>query len=387
VGSEGPAGPAGAAGSVGPAGAMGSTGATGAGGPAGATGANGAVGPAGPLGATGPMGLAGPQGPQGAAGPTGATGSQGPSGATGAAGAQGPSGPAGLPGAAGATGLTGPQGAPGPVNFYFAVPSPSINLGSGPSTLATLSLPPGQYVFSATVYIQNASTQNGLTACSFGGPIQTYPTDGVNGSSQTIALLGTANFTSAQSVTLVCSSPSGATASAAPMTATQVTSATQQTAAQGFNFTESANYPGGAFPSSGYPNIGALGVGLNTISGTISGTPVPSGTNPGTFSVTLPAGMVITSGELTIANFTYNALNTAIDYASNVNGSVADPLNSSTTINGNGTYNLTANAPYSTAGTLDVSVVSPYFGSPQVNEFAAGGFSFTLQYTVAPAGN
>jgi hypothetical protein len=140
-GPQGPAGPTGPIGLTGPAGAtgpQGPIGLTGLQGPSGQSGATGTTGAQGPIGLTGPAGAAGLQGPIGLTGPTGVTGAkgdkgdtgtQGPIGQTGAtgltgpAGATGPQGPTGLPGATGAngakgdkgdTGATGPQGAAGP---------------------------------------------------------------------------------------------------------------------------------------------------------------------------------------------------------------------------------------------------------------------------------
>ena len=116
-----------------------------------------------------------------------------------------------------------------------------------------------------------------------------------------------------------------------------------------------SSYPGGDFPGSGFPNIGTLGVGLNTITGTVHGAfrGAPQDDFEDTFSVTLPAGLVIISGQLVITNFTYGSL------LLTVNGSAAEPLNVTTIINANGTYNLTVNVPYSTSGSLNVDIKSP----------------------------
>jgi hypothetical protein len=115
-----------------------------------------------------------------------------------------------------------------------------------------------------------------------------------------------------------------------------------------------SSYPGGDFPGSGFPNIGTLGAGLNTITGAVHGafSGVPQDDYEDTFSVTLPAGMVIVSGQLVITNFTYGGL------LLTMNGSAIEPLNVTTTINANGTYTLTANVPYSTSGSLNVDIQS-----------------------------
>ncbi len=115
-----------------------------------------------------------------------------------------------------------------------------------------------------------------------------------------------------------------------------------------------SSYPVGDFPGSGFPNIGTLGIGLNTITGAVHGAfnGAPQDDYEDTFSVTLPEGMVIVSGQLVIANFTYGSL------LLTMNGSAIEPLNVTTTINANGTYTLTANVPYSTSGSLNVDIQS-----------------------------
>jgi hypothetical protein len=163
------------------------------------------------------------------------------------------------------------------------------------------------------------------------------------------------------------------------MTAMQVSSI----GTPAFNYSESTD---GRFANNGYPNIGTLGEGVNTISGTEAGDPSDGQQYFSTFSVTLPVGMVITSGALTITNFTYNYGSPGA-LGSNFNGSVTEPLNSSTTISGNGTYNLTANAPYSTPGSFNVNVQPAAVCLGVSGPCAPGSFSYSLQYTVALAGN
>jgi hypothetical protein len=156
AGAQGPPGPAGPAGA---AGANGATGAQGPQGPAGAAGATGAVGPQGP---------AGPQGSPGATGPTGAIGPQGAQGPAGAQGAQGPVGPA------------GPQGPAGTAaQAYFTHPiacndltlEPWLCTGSsaaitiaqdagGAFKIASLQIPAGTYLVSATVSFASSTDPN-----------------------------------------------------------------------------------------------------------------------------------------------------------------------------------------------------------------------------------
>jgi hypothetical protein len=141
-GPQGPQGPAGNDGAPGPQGPIGADGPQG---PQGLTGATGAVGPQGQTGATGPQGLAGatglqgPPGNDGAVGPQGTIGATGPQGLTGAIGAIGAQGPIGL------TGATGPQGPAGngfsngttnnQIMFWNGVAWTTLNPGSNGQTL------------------------------------------------------------------------------------------------------------------------------------------------------------------------------------------------------------------------------------------------------------
>jgi Collagen triple helix repeat (20 copies) len=109
----------------------------------------------------GPRGAVGPRGPQGPAGPTGAAGTHGEPGAAGAPGPSGPRGPkgepgvAGEPGAAGAPGPTGPMGPRGPSDAYYLVKKNNVDLPDHHVEVATLKLPPGQYVVTATLAAVN----------------------------------------------------------------------------------------------------------------------------------------------------------------------------------------------------------------------------------------
>ena len=155
-GDVGPSGPAGVA-VVGPQGPQGDAGPQGPAGAAGPVGPQGPAGVAGPVGVAGPAGVAGPVGPQGPAGVVGPVGPQGPVGPSGPQGEVGPSGAQGVAGAIGPIGPAGPQGPQGPagdgsggnsVAYADSVFRTRFILANAPlpSTIATLDLPPGNWV-------------------------------------------------------------------------------------------------------------------------------------------------------------------------------------------------------------------------------------------------
>ena len=221
----GPAGPqglkgnTGAAGPVGPAGAKGDTGAPGSTGAAGAKGDTGAPGSAGPTGAKGDTGAPGSAGAAGAKGDTGATGAPGAAGAKGDTGAPGPAGPTG---AKGDTGDTGPAGGRGPIGFQ----GPKGDTGeTGPSdvwqdnpsgvllpanggAVASVSLPAGIYVVSATAALYYVSSAD--AHCSLGDNEAglLYASDGSVGGGQgvTLAVQGVFTLASSDFVYLFCAS-------------------------------------------------------------------------------------------------------------------------------------------------------------------------------------
>jgi hypothetical protein len=106
------------------------------------------------------------------------TGPAGPQGQTGPAGPQGQTGPTGPQGQ---TGPAGPQGAPGgPSPVFFnrnfsvcgdpSVPCTNSLTGDTPLTVATLNLPPGDYVIQAKFrYQNNGNTLSGQVGCVFFG--------------------------------------------------------------------------------------------------------------------------------------------------------------------------------------------------------------------------
>ena len=142
-----------------------------------------------------------------------------------------------------------------------------------------------------------------------------------------------------------------------------------------------SSFAGGDFPATGSPNIGTLGVGVNTITGSVNGAP-GSLDFEDTFSVTLPAGLVITAGQWSISNFTFG-----IGGEGSFNGSVSEPIDSAKAASGNGTLNI-VNVPYSTPGSLNADIQSAYSqtcdnpGDGIMCRNNEGGFTYTLQYSV-----
>jgi hypothetical protein len=105
--------------------------------------------------AAGPPGPTGPEGPSGPQGPPGETGPQGPSGP------QGPTGPQGPQGA------TGPEGPAGP-SQAFTRTIQDATLPPNFTSIASLSVPAGHYVVSASLMIFNSSSTGGAAVrCSF----------------------------------------------------------------------------------------------------------------------------------------------------------------------------------------------------------------------------
>jgi hypothetical protein len=271
-GPPGPQGPTGPAGATGPQGATGSQGAVGPQGPTGPMGITGATGPQGPTGPAGPAGLnnrsnwnssatynpadavsdqgsfwlalasnsnsepsssnsnwqalavqgsAGPQGPTGASGPMG---SQGP---VGASGPQGPIGPQGPPGSGGAAAyFTRPVKCASAIASFdtvgcFAPYSNPISLagtfGGGslhPATIASLQVPAGSYVVTATVMVGDESDFFITVGCSLSstsgsaygnGAVWTPSNQYPNGTLATIHFESTDVASSTDTISLQCS--------------------------------------------------------------------------------------------------------------------------------------------------------------------------------------
>jgi Collagen triple helix repeat (20 copies) len=210
-GPQGPIGPAGVPGATGAPGPVGAQGATGAEGPAGAQGAQGLEGPAGPTGPEGPQGVAGatgPEGPQGLPGATGATGArgeQGLAGSTGPSGPEGAQGPVGPTGAQGATGATGAGASNGYATAAQGVDVP-LPQDMNEETIATLTLPAGSYILSASVSLVRTGgtgTQSGY--CAFAAPTSAfgYIDWGID-TAGTPALVGSVQLLEEADVTMGC---------------------------------------------------------------------------------------------------------------------------------------------------------------------------------------
>jgi len=121
---------------------------------------------------TGPTG---PQGLQGAPGPQGAPGQQGPPGQQGAKGDKGDNGDAGAQGAPGPTGPQGPKGDKGDPGLslggdaYFAHPASKHLSGGAWTTVASVTLPSGSYVFTGTTTVFNDDGDTQPVFCQIAG--------------------------------------------------------------------------------------------------------------------------------------------------------------------------------------------------------------------------
>jgi Collagen triple helix repeat (20 copies) len=182
-------------------------------GPSGAAGAPGNTGPAGTTG-TGANGLKGDTGATGAAGATGATGSQGPKGDTGATGAAGAAGATGSQGPKGDTGATGPQGPAGISSVQqVAFPFTQLTVPNTDTTVASLSLPAGNYLISVTGDASAFTNATASLTCSFTPGTVAYRPNGIDldGSTKGISATGVVTLGSSGTVTFSCnySAPAG----------------------------------------------------------------------------------------------------------------------------------------------------------------------------------
>ena len=140
------------------------------------------------------------------------------------------------------------------------------------------------------------------------------------------------------------------------------------------------------FPETGFPNVGTLDVGLNTVSGQVSGSlsfGVPAGDFLDTFSVTLPAGLRIVAGQLELSGISDGGGEAVPE----ILGGFTEPLNEAMLINPavpGGTIDLTLHVPYGVPGALEVTATSPWsMGGINQPPFLSGSMSYTLKYTVA----
>jgi hypothetical protein len=109
---------------------------------------------AGPKGDPGPQGVQGARGEKGDKGDQGAQGIQGPRGDKGDAGPPGPKGDTGPVGPRGEIGPPGPKGDPGPSDA-FATTHTSSTIDGTWKSIATLNLPAGSYIASASLSLHN----------------------------------------------------------------------------------------------------------------------------------------------------------------------------------------------------------------------------------------
>jgi hypothetical protein len=99
-----------------------------------------------------------------------------PKGPRGDSGPQGPAGPTGAPGAAGA------PGAPGPSSIHYTTKASHVILTNGMTTVATLSLPAGEYLISGHALAVNFGTFD-IVRCGLSVGGTTYPSTAVSVSS------------------------------------------------------------------------------------------------------------------------------------------------------------------------------------------------------------
>ncbi len=145
----------------------------------------------------------GPQGPQGPAGPQGPQGPQGPA---------GPAGPQGDTGATGATGPAGPAGPAGTSDAYIASNNGEVGISDDglQHELTSLVLPADNYALTAKASMVNGG--NGPTYDCFlnapSGTLDEAQTEGTTGQTDvtTISLAATVAFSTAERITLACTS-------------------------------------------------------------------------------------------------------------------------------------------------------------------------------------
>jgi len=141
------------------------------------------------------------------------------------------------------------------------------------------------------------------------------------------------------------------------------------------NFTEYTDYSGHDLPSSGYPFLGYLGVGTNTVSGWIFNEAEGGGPDQDidTFSLAPVAGTEVISEEI---NFSYTS--------NGRNLSITEPIDGTTNIGSNVDTTLTPSTPITgsfdveTQGTNVLKCTGPG-GTPPCGYAAVG---YTLTYTV-----
>lgn len=143
-----------------------------------------------------------------------------PRGARGFTGSPGPPGPAGSP---------GPAGPPGPSNGFVFSKAGAVGVGSSSATIASLSLPAGNYLVSAKAVLLSAGPKGTTVTCKLvaGAATDQASTRLGDGTdvNQTQALIAPAALSAAGSATLSCST-SGGTAEASQIAVAAVQVAT-----------------------------------------------------------------------------------------------------------------------------------------------------------------
>jgi hypothetical protein len=138
------------------------------------------------------------------------------------------------------------------------------------------------------------------------------------------------------------------------------------------------DFPGDEFEASVVAPIGVLGIGANTVSGSLQGSPSLGGTDSADlFYLMLPSGLSITSAQIDITGFDYGG-GTITN-----SGEIEEP-GSSVSISDNGTYGL---SPFATPGNFLVTVNVPNsldFDESEVPpvSFFSGQLDYTITYNV-----
>jgi hypothetical protein len=138
-----------------------------------------------------------------------------------------------------------------------------------------------------------------------------------------------------------------------------------------------------------FETIGSLDVGVNTIRGQVGG--FTSVVEIDTFTLTLPEGLVIASGVVTISNYVACFAGFLRSCHPSFDGLLEESLHGAVSFDDDVTIPLSPAAPYS-AEVVTAGVRSPLgfggcrFCSPFLEIPRSGAYDYTLQYTVVAAG-
>jgi hypothetical protein len=112
-------------------------------------------------------------------------------------------------GATGATGPKGDPGPPGPSAAYTTTNTSKMPIPHGSTTVASLSLPAGSFVYTGTVSISNSGSSTIALTCEIvdpsGAVVTDIPVDSVTGTYDGVTLTGASNSV-AGVATLICNS-------------------------------------------------------------------------------------------------------------------------------------------------------------------------------------